>query len=158
MADQIRLGLISDTHGRVAAAALAALSEADLILHAGDIGSLQVILDLEAVAPLEAVLGNCDHCDYGRGLERAWRAKLAGVPLLLCHRPEDIPGLLGSDPARALPRLVVHGHTHRPRQQSQGGVLYLNPGSASRPRGGGPGVMLVELGAGQVKGVERVTW
>jgi len=55
-----RIGLISDTHGLVRAEALAALRGSELILHAGDIGSPEVLAALRELAPVVAVRGSTD--------------------------------------------------------------------------------------------------
>ena len=54
------LGLISDTHSRIRPSALEALRDSDLILHAGDIGSPDVISALKKIAPVHAIYGNID--------------------------------------------------------------------------------------------------
>ena len=60
-----RIGVISDTHGRLADAAYAALADSDYIIHAGDIGGPAIIRELETLAPVYAVLGNNDFSEYG---------------------------------------------------------------------------------------------
>ena len=57
----MKLGLISDTHGQVPNAVHTALAGVDYILHAGDVGPMDVITELEAIAPVHAVLGNTDY-------------------------------------------------------------------------------------------------
>ena len=52
------VGVISDTHGLIRPEALSALADADLIIHAGDIGKLEVIAALRSVAKVVAVRGN----------------------------------------------------------------------------------------------------
>ena len=56
----VKLGIISDTHGTVPAAVHAALAGVDHILHAGDVGPVDIITELEAIAPITAVRGNTD--------------------------------------------------------------------------------------------------
>src|SRR6478752_4527875 len=55
------IGAISDTHGLLRPQALAALAGCDRIIHAGDIGSPDVLARLGALAPVHAVRGNVDH-------------------------------------------------------------------------------------------------
>ena len=57
----MKIGLISDTHGQVPNPVHAALAGVDCILHAGDVGPMDVITELEAIAPVHAVLGNTDY-------------------------------------------------------------------------------------------------
>ena len=62
------IGAISDTHGLLRPQALAALAGCDPIIHAGDVGSPDVLARLGALAPVHAVRGNVDH--------GAWSANL----------------------------------------------------------------------------------
>lgn len=126
----MRVGLVSDTHGvldaRVAPLLLAEGVEA--ILHAGDIGSDLVLYELETVAPLTAVLGNCDWEIRSFALSRLARVTLGGVRFLVIHDLCDL-GALPDDVD-----VVVCGHTHKPRNEWHGRVLVVNPGSASQRR------------------------
>lgn len=56
----MRIGVVADTHGYLQPAALQALAGVEQIWHAGDIGALDVITALEAIAPVTAVQGNVD--------------------------------------------------------------------------------------------------
>ena len=56
----MNIGVISDTHGLVRPGVYDVFEGVDLILHAGDIGSRDVIIELEAIAPVKAVVGNVD--------------------------------------------------------------------------------------------------
>jgi uncharacterized protein len=58
---EVRVGLISDTHGLLRVEALAVLRGSDFIVHAGDIGNLDVIEQLSQLAPVAAVRGNNDN-------------------------------------------------------------------------------------------------
>ncbi|MDR2493097.1 MAG: YfcE family phosphodiesterase [Coriobacteriales bacterium] len=151
----LRLGLISDTHGTLPAAACAALKGCDHIIHAGDIGSAAVIFELEALAPVTAVLGNCDLEDYGLGLSCQAELALADVSILVAHRPLDLHRALAA-PGVRLPRLAVHGHTHTPREERVGAVLTVCPGSPCYPRRSAPSVMVLVLREGSVDSVELI--
>ena len=129
----MKLGLISDTHGHVPNGVHAALAGVDHILHAGDVGSMDVLTELEAIAPVSAVLGNTDH---DLALPETRVEKFA-MHKFLIHHIVDVS--MPSQRVRALlaeeqPDVVVFGHTHIPFQDEIGGVLYLNPGSACQPR------------------------
>lgn len=155
------VGIISDTHGRLHELAYAALAECDLIVHAGDIGDPSVIRELKTLAPVAAVLGNNDYREYGSQIGRFARLNVEGVRFLVAHYPQDVridafgcPALSPGDP---IPDVCVHGHTHVPRldygKQARPASIIVNPGSASRPRGGNPrsiAKMLIEDG--------RVLW
>lgn len=124
------VGVISDTHGLVRPSALEALSGARLILHAGDIGSVEVLRALEAIAPVSAVRGNTDVDPWARDLPaREWIA-VDGVDVLMLHDRAT----LDLDPKAAGLSVVVSGHSHRPEAIERDGVLFLNPGSAGPRR------------------------
>ena len=138
------VGVISDTHGSVHPGVFRALQGVDLILHAGDIGPEDVIVELESIAPVTAVKGNCDYLPVERfPVERV--LDLSGVKVMLRHIP----------PADALDaagvRVVVHGHTHLARNEEIQGTLFFNPGYGGRTRGVTSSVGLLELGTGGVR-------
>tara|TARA_B110000116_G_scaffold236889_1_gene222788 strand:+ start:484 stop:990 length:507 start_codon:yes stop_codon:yes gene_type:complete len=142
--DAVKLGIISDTHGRVPNAVHDALAGVDHILHAGDVGPVDVLTELEAIAPACAVLGNTDH---GLALPETRVEEFAGHKFLI-HHIVDVS--MPSQQVRALlaeeqPDVVVFGHTHIPFHKKINGVLYLNPGSACQPRDfSAPGVAIVD--------------
>jgi putative phosphoesterase len=124
------IGVISDTHGLVRPQAVAALRGSDLIVHAGDVGRPAVLEALRALAPLVAVRGNNDHGAWAEELPATEVLEVAGLPLYLVHDLSELP----LDPAAAGFRAVISGHSHRPKLERRGGVLYLNPGSAGPRR------------------------
>ena len=124
-----RVGLISDTHGRVDSRVHEALEGVDAILHAGDVCKDSVLYELHTIAPaLTAVLGNCDYDGYGWDLQLQARTTVADVRFLVIHDLHD----LGPVPRDV--DVVVCGHSHRPSIQHHGTVLVVNPGSASQRR------------------------
>jgi putative phosphoesterase len=126
----MRIGLISDTHGLLRPEALDALAGSDHILHAGDIGGPDVLAALGSIAPLTAVRGNNDHAPWAHGVPETAVARIDGVSIYLLH---DL-ALLDVDPARTGHRVVVSGHSHRPKHEVRDGVHYVNPGSAGPRR------------------------
>lgn len=124
------LGVISDTHGLMRPSALNALRGSDLILHAGDIGSKDVLSALQTISPVIAVRGNTDTGAWARTLPHTEFTEINGMLFCLVH---DLSGL-DIDPGAAGLRAVVSGHSHRPSITESGGVLYLNPGSAGPRR------------------------
>jgi len=127
-----RVGLISDTHGWLDPRAVQALSDAgpQRILHAGDVGADEGILyELEAIAPVTAVLGNCDQELPGFDLRLHARVTVAGTDILVIHDLTDLSGEIPPDVD-----IVVRGHSHRPGEQWHGSKLVLNPGSATQRR------------------------
>ena len=70
----------------------------------------------------------------------------------MVHRPEDI-----GTPANDV-KVVIHGHTHIPRNQVLDGIRYINPGSATRPRGGSKkSLARLTIEYGKVSKVEFIT-
>ena len=126
----MRIGLISDTHGLLRPEALDALAGPEHILHAGDIGGPEILAALGRIAPLTAVRGNNDHAAWAHGVPEAAVARIDGVSIYLLH---DL-ALLDVDPVRAGHRVVVSGHSHRPKHEVRDGVHYVNPGSAGPRR------------------------
>lgn len=125
------IGVISDIHRRLPQAALDAFAGCTHIICAGDVQDARLLWELEAVAPVIAVRGNCDTGAEWNHLARlSAHPTLGGVHFFVVHRPEDI-----GVPAPEV-QVVIHGHTHVPRNQVIDGVRYLNPGSASAPRHG----------------------
>jgi putative phosphoesterase len=124
------IGVISDTHGLLRPEALQALAGADRIIHAGDVGAPEVLEALARVAPLTAVRGNNDHAPWADVLPLTAVLEAGAVHIYVLHDRNE----LDLDPAAAGFRVVVAGHSHKPGQERQGGVLYFNPGSAGPRR------------------------
>ncbi len=124
------VGVISDTHGLLRPEALDALVGVDLIVHAGDIGSGQVLDVLRELAPVCAIRGNVDRGVWADGLSETEIVEVDGLLLYVLH---DL-GQLDLDPAATGFRVVISGHSHDPRITEKLGVVYLNPGSAGPRR------------------------
>lgn len=124
------VGVISDTHGLLRPEAVAALAGSDLIVHAGDIGSPDILPALSRIAPVHAVRGNID--------TQSWAATIPLIEVvsageLLLYVLHDVKQL-DLDPRVAGFAAVISGHSHAPRQENHAGVLYFNPGSAGPRR------------------------
>jgi putative phosphoesterase len=126
----MRLGLISDTHDLLRAEARQALAGVDRIVHAGDICKPEILEALEAIAPLTAVRGNNDLGAWAETLPESALLQVEGVRVLVVH---DL-ATLTLDPRSEGIDVVVSGHSHRPRVDTRGSVLYVNPGSAGPRR------------------------
>jgi uncharacterized protein len=132
--DVIRVGVISDTHGLMRPEVLESLQTRGVqhILHAGDVGSEEVLRALRGVAPTAAVRGNTDPAGA------AWAASLPATRLVtigdstvyVLHEPQR----MDLDPTAAGIDVVIFGHTHEPSVARQGTVLHINPGSAGPRR------------------------
>jgi putative phosphoesterase len=124
------LGIISDTHGLLRPEALDALREAELIIHAGDVGDPEILKQLKAIAPVFAVRGNVDTQPWAEELPLNTLVEASGTTLYVLHNLQH----LDIKPEAAGVHAVISGHTHQPKQHDRGGVLYLNPGSAGPRR------------------------
>ena len=126
------LGLISDTHGLLRPEAIRALTGADQIIHAGDIGDPRILAELHYLAPVVAVRGNIDKGDWAQSLPltTVWESEAANLSVYVLHDLHE----LDLDPEAAGFRIVVSGHSHQPSSVERGGVLYVNPGSAGPRR------------------------
>jgi uncharacterized protein len=124
------IGVISDTHGMLRTTVYHALHGVDLIIHAGDVGSLEVLKALREIAPVYAVRGNMDGGKLGIILSPTEVVDINGTLFYVLH---DL-GYLDLDPAAAGFSGVIYGHTHKPAQNEKNGVIYLNPGSAGPKR------------------------
>lgn len=126
----MKVGVISDTHGLLRPEALAALQGCELIIHAGDIGSPEILDQLASIAPLHVVRGNNDQqSSWAEHLPDLARFDVSGWQALLVHDIAEVPAGLDADI-----KLVITGHSHKPCIEWRGERLYLNPGSAGRRR------------------------
>jgi putative phosphoesterase len=132
------IGILSDTHGYFHPALPDYLGDADLILHAGDIGSAGILDELEALAPTRAVWGNIDgqelrhrtveHARFECGGLSFWMTHIAGHPGAWQH---GMGRRLRSEP----PDVFICGHSHILRVErvhAMQKMLYVNPGAAGR--------------------------
>ena len=124
------LGVISDTHGLLRPEARDALAGVDRILHAGDVGAQEVLEQLARIAPVTAIRGNVDCDPWACELPETEVVEIEGAFIYMLHDLAE----LDLKPAAADMRVVVSGHSHRPRMEEKNGVLYFNPGSAGPRR------------------------
>ena len=125
-----RIGILSDTHGLLRPAAERRLAGVDHIVHGGDIGDPEIIAALRRIAPVTAIRGTVDKGDWARDYADTELVRLADRSLFIVHDLKT----LRIDPVSLRIDVVVSGHSHVPKLDSVGGVLYLNPGSAGRRR------------------------
>jgi putative phosphoesterase len=130
-------GLLSDTHGYVHPALFGAFEGVQTILHAGDVCGDHVLQELECIAPVQAVRGNCDAPDPL--LPEIRRVELPGGIAILTHG--HLQDGATTDPVRFVrafaanrPRLILFGHSHRWFCEQLEGIWVVNPGAAGRPR------------------------
>jgi putative phosphoesterase len=137
-----RIFILADTHNQLPEKVLTLAEEASEIWHLGDVCAERIIDELRAVGPpLLVVRGNCDsNTEWPLALDTT----RGGVKFRLQHIPP------GQPPERV--DVLLHGHTHVPRNERRGGVLFLNPGCVARPNQGAPAsVAFLEIRDGKVQ-------
>jgi putative phosphoesterase len=140
VASERLVAIIADTHmprgvRRLPQECVRLLSEADLILHAGDVVAENVLAELGRFAPVEAVAGNMDHEDLQAVLPKRRIVEVDDVQIGMVH--DAGPRLGREDRLRAaFPgcSAVVYGHTHVPQLERHGDVWIVNPGSPTERR------------------------
>ncbi len=147
----MRLGIISDTHNLLRPEVFELFQGVDRILHAGDIGDPDILLQLETIAPVTAVWGNTDDAAVRARLPEVVEQAIEGFAFLLVHGHQ-----LGSPTPETLNQawpdaeVIIYGHTHRPLLTMVDQVVtVMNPGGAGPLRFGLPAsVGIMELEAG----------
>lgn len=154
----MKIGIVSDTHGLLRPELFDALAGVEHVLHAGDLGGLDLLTELEAIAPVTAVWGNTDGFDARSAVPEFARVELGGAAIAVLHGHQ-----LGTpDPESVAARfpdagLTVFGHTHKPVIWQSGGVWAVNPGSAGPRRFSLPvSIAIAEIEDGRVE-VKLVT-
>ena len=155
----MRIGLISDTHGKLRPEVFEVFEDVDLILHAGDIGPESILTELEAIAPVHAVLGNTDTFELRARAAEALEVDIGGSRIVVVHGHQ-----FGSPSADRLveaypeANVIVYGHTHRQRIDEVDGRLIINPGAAGPARFNlKPCVAILTLGAGEPPRARHIT-
>jgi len=127
---EILVGVVSDTHGLLRPQVLAALEGCELILHAGDVGGVDILRELRNIAPTFAVRGNVDRRGPESLLPMTQVVEVGGLHLYMLHEINK----LDLTPAAAGFAAVIYGHSHSPLAEMRGQVLYYNPGSCGPRR------------------------
>jgi putative phosphoesterase len=136
-----RIFVLADTHNRLPKTVVEMANGADEIWHLGDVCAESIVDELSAIGPqLTVVRGNCDSnfdwplvVDLIRG----------GLRFRLQHIPPDRP------PGDV--DILLHGHTHVPRRERSGSVLFLNPGCVTRAnQGAPPSVAWLDIAQGKI--------
>jgi putative phosphoesterase len=136
MARPLRIFVLADTHDKVPANLETHAVDADEIWHLGDVCAPAILQTIETFGPpVTIVRGNCDsnfEWPLTADLKRN-RVRFRLVHIPPDHAPNDVD-------------VVLHGHTHVPRDERVGGVRFLNPGCVTRPnRGAVPSVAILEI-------------
>ena len=151
--NEIRVAVISDTHGMLRREVVARLKGCSHILHAGDIISESDLDELALYGSLFAVKGNNDvFYPWAKHLAGILRFQIGGVRFLMTHDRWDVPHDMKDTDA------VICGHTHRYSEEWIDGRLWLNPGSCGRGRfGSGVTMAILTIRNGKIQSVEKIT-
>jgi putative phosphoesterase len=138
--NELRVGVISDTHGLFRPEARAFLIGCDYIIHGGDVGRAQILEELALMAPLISVRGNNDTERWAARLRETELIRVGNIFVYVIHNLAE----LDIDPAAAGVRVVISGHSHKPQIEERDGILYVNPGSC------GPRRFKLPISAGEI--------
>lgn len=158
----MKIGVISDTHGKMHPGVFDLFTGVDHILHAGDIGKMEIITELRSVAPLSAVYGNVDGFPLVSVFPERLVITFEDTKVMMTHILDD------RSPAGLRRKLqtaeatdaavVIYGHTHEARIEVIDNTLLLNPGSAGPARWKTrPSVALLTVVAGKAPSAE-ILW
>lgn len=133
----LEIGIIADTHidlndeysalmGRLEEV----FSNCDLIIHAGDVCNEKFLVDLQKLAPIEAVVGNMDDSTIFKKYPDYKLLELENVRIGVSHQEPSLSFIKQENL-----KIVISGHTHVPMiKEHEDGILFLNPGSTTYPR------------------------
>lgn len=142
------IGVLSDTHGYYDPMLDDLFAGAAGIVHAGDIGGYGILDRLRGLAPLTVVAGNTDPPLLAPDLPWEIEVEISGLRIIVCHIGASL--MARHDPVAEGFDLVISGHSHKAAVEWRQETLFLNPGSAGRPRFGQPRTAaLVDVKAGR---------
>ena len=136
-----RIFVLADTHNRLPQKVIEMTKAADEIWHLGDVCAESILDELRGIgSPLTVVRGNCDsNFDWPLVVDLT----RSGLKFRLQHIPPERPP---NDVD-----VLLHGHTHVPRHERRGSVLFLNPGCVTRAnQGAPPSVAWIEIADGKI--------
>jgi putative phosphoesterase len=145
MSHSLRIFVLADTHDRLPSTLDELAEGADEIWHLGDVCAESVLDQIRGIGPpVMVVRGNCDGSSEWPVVLDLVRNNLR---FRLQHIPPDRPPDDDCD-------VLMHAHTHVPRNEVVGRVRFLNPGCVTRPnRGAAPSVAFLEISAD-----EKLRW
>jgi putative phosphoesterase len=134
--------VISDTHLRkheiLPDSFIDNVNREDIVIHLGDFTSIEVVRQLEGIARLEAVSGNCDSPEIRAMFPASRILEINGKHLGLMHgwgNGTDVLPLVRYEFVGAVD-IALFGHTHIAHRSKSNGVVYFNPGSLTESREG----------------------
>ena len=133
----MQIGILSDTHGKLPTAVLKIFNNVQHIFHAGDIGDISIIHELETICPVSAIHGNIDPWPIPNLYPNILVTSISGLQIVMKH---DIVAFKEYSyelfKKRIQPDIVIYGHTHQPMATYYRNIYYINPGSTTKPRSG----------------------
>lgn len=130
----MKIGVLSDTHGKLNPDISGIFEGVDMILHAGDIGDIRILYELEGIAPVQAVFGNSDSYLIAGETREQIVFEEGGVNFALTHGAGAYNNILERLSCMFHGRgidIIVFGHTHKPYANKNGEYFFFNPGCAS---------------------------
>ena len=129
--------LISDTHGHIDNVILKYAKKADLVIHAGDIGDINVIDKLSKVSNLKAVFGNIDNAEIRSYINENEFLNIEGFKILITHIAGKQPNYnnrLRKIINNESPDILIYGHSHilRVENDKKNDIICINPGAAGK--------------------------
>ncbi|WP_195940650.1 metallophosphoesterase family protein [Romboutsia sp. 1001713B170131_170501_G6] len=124
------VGVISDTHGLLRKEVLANLKDCNLIIHAGDIGNIKLLKDLESIAKVKVVIGNCDKDIESLDIKKKEILNVLGKKIYLIHNIRDKDIDLNNQDFD----IIIYGHSHKLSITKERNTIYINPGSVGPKR------------------------
>lgn len=121
------IAILSDTHGLLREHVMTEPSAADIIIHAGDINTPNIVESMRKRGETYVVRGNNDR-DWAEALPKSITVTMEGVRFFIIHNKLDVPKYLTNVD------VVIYGHSHKYFAEVINGVLFLNPGSCGRRR------------------------
>ena len=134
------IGVLSDTHMRlpeeIPQKVIKALSTVDLIIHAGDIVTLEVLEGLRRLGEVKAVCGNMDSDELGIVLPQRELVVVGGKRIGITHGSGGPWGIENrvSEMFDDVD-VIIYGHTHSVKNEVMGGILFFNPGQGKNSFG-----------------------
>lgn len=122
------VGIISDTHGLIRESVIENLKNCSLIIHAGDIGNIKIIDELEKISKVICIRGNCDKDEDLKLISKNEIIDILGFKIYIIHDIKDMK----EEPSKF--DLIIHGHSHKSSINIINNVIYINPGSVGPRR------------------------
>jgi len=134
----MKIGVISDTHipekaQTLPKPVLEALRQVDMIIHAGDLTSPELLVELKRICPnVKAVYGNMDSFEVRKSLPDKQLLELKGFKIGITHgygHPNQIIDIVTQAFQEEKPDMIIFGHSHTALNMKKGKTIYFNPGS-----------------------------